>query len=200
MSALPVRPLSGANSPPDVGGNLRRLRNLQGHSLETLSRLSGVSRAMLGQIENGKSVPTITSLWKIAKALGMPVTALISSTDQVRSVVVPKSAVRTVSSSAGRYQQRTFERPEFPQSFKFVELKIAPGHREVLPVSTFGARATLLLTSGTIEIAVSDDPPSRLAEGTAILFQADVEHFIFNPSTIDATAFLIVSSARNGAT
>lgn len=198
-SATPPRPLSAANTPPDVGANLRRWRNVQGHSLETLSKLSGVSRAMLGQIENGKSVPTITSLWKIAKALGIPATALISSSEQVRSVVLPRSAVRTISSNAGRYQQRTFERPEFPQPFSFVELKIAQGHREAVPACPIGARATLLMTSGTIEIVVGSDRPSRLTEGTAILFQADVEHFLFNPSTVEATAFLIVSSQRNGA-
>jgi Helix-turn-helix domain len=34
-----------------LGRNLRRLRTQRGHSLERLARLSGVSRAMLGQID-----------------------------------------------------------------------------------------------------------------------------------------------------
>ena len=42
-----------------VGRNLRRLRVKQGYSLERLAKQSRVSRAMLGQIETGKSVPTI---------------------------------------------------------------------------------------------------------------------------------------------
>ena len=56
---------------PIVGGNLRRLRMKRGLSLERLSRASGVSQAMLGQIELGQSTPTINVLWKIARALGV---------------------------------------------------------------------------------------------------------------------------------
>ena len=44
---------------PVVGGNLRRLRTRRGLSLERLAQSSGVSRAMLGQIELGQSAPTI---------------------------------------------------------------------------------------------------------------------------------------------
>src|SRR6185503_14817644 len=54
---------------PVVGSNLRRLRTRRGLSLERLAQISGVSRAMLGQIELGQSAPTINVLWKIARAL-----------------------------------------------------------------------------------------------------------------------------------
>ena len=54
---------------PVVGANLRRMRVKRGLSLERLARASGVSRAMLGQIELGQSAPTINVLWKIASAL-----------------------------------------------------------------------------------------------------------------------------------
>ena len=42
-----------------VGRNLRRLRRQQRFSLEQLAAHSGVSRAMLGQVEQGKSIPSI---------------------------------------------------------------------------------------------------------------------------------------------
>src|SRR3954467_14072950 len=48
---------------PIVGRNLRRLRIQRGHSLERLAKLFGVRRAMLGQIELGRSVPTVNLLW-----------------------------------------------------------------------------------------------------------------------------------------
>ena len=61
---------------PVVGANLRRLRTKRGLSLERLSQLSGVSRAMLGQIELGQSAPTINVLWKISRALEVTFSAL----------------------------------------------------------------------------------------------------------------------------
>ena len=39
-----------------VGQNIKRLRSRRNLSLEGLAKISGVSRAMLGQIETGRSV------------------------------------------------------------------------------------------------------------------------------------------------
>ena len=77
--------------PAIVGTNLKRLRKAQGHSLERLAELSGVSRAMLGQIETGKSVPTVSLLWKVADALGVPVTELIATQTGSTTVVLPRA-------------------------------------------------------------------------------------------------------------
>src|SRR6218665_380760 len=70
----------GADLAPVVGRNLKRLRTERGLSLEKLSQSSGVSRAMLGQVELGQSAPTINVLWKLARALGIPFSALIRTT------------------------------------------------------------------------------------------------------------------------
>ena len=45
---------------------LKELRQLRGWSLDTAAKNTGVSKAMLGQIERGESSPTIRTLWKIA--------------------------------------------------------------------------------------------------------------------------------------
>src|SRR5262245_39673569 len=63
---------------PVVGANLKRFRSERALSLEKLSKASGVSRAMLNQVELGQSTPTINVLWKIARALGLPFSALIT--------------------------------------------------------------------------------------------------------------------------
>ena len=62
-----AHPAAGNDLTPVLGANLRRLRMRRGLSLEKLSQLSGVSRAMLGQIELGQSAPTVNVLWKIAR-------------------------------------------------------------------------------------------------------------------------------------
>src|SRR5438552_16590882 len=68
-----------ADLAPVVGANLRRLRMRRGLSLEKLAQKSGVSRAMLGQIELGQSAPTINVLWKIARALDVTFATLIQA-------------------------------------------------------------------------------------------------------------------------
>src|SRR5512133_1256001 len=63
---------------PLVGTNLRRIRVRRGLSLERLAQASGVSRAMLSQVELGRSTPTINVVWRIARALEVPFSSLIA--------------------------------------------------------------------------------------------------------------------------
>src|SRR4051812_37554439 len=80
---------ASADMMPIVGGNLRNLRKERALSLEALAKSSGVSRAMLGQIELGQSVPTINVLWKISRALGVTFSALITTQSTSTTTVLP---------------------------------------------------------------------------------------------------------------
>src|SRR5262249_33367562 len=62
---------------PTLGENLRRLRRRKGFSLDRLARASGVSRAMLGQIELAQSAPTLPLLSRVATGLAVPFGALL---------------------------------------------------------------------------------------------------------------------------
>ena len=51
---------------PAVAETFKQLRAERGLSLSQAAQLTGVSKAMLGQIERGQSSPTVSTLWKIA--------------------------------------------------------------------------------------------------------------------------------------
>lgn len=51
---------------------LKALRQARGWSLSKLAEETGVSKAMLGQIERNESSPTVSTLWKIATGLNVP--------------------------------------------------------------------------------------------------------------------------------
>src|SRR3954468_527199 len=82
---------------PIVGRNLRRLRIQRGHSLERLAKLSGVSRAMLSQIELGRSVPTVNLLWKVVQALDVPFATLTSIARGRGTALMRSGRARTLS-------------------------------------------------------------------------------------------------------
>ncbi|MCL2449940.1 MAG: helix-turn-helix domain-containing protein, partial [Polyangiaceae bacterium] len=88
-----------------MGDNLRNLRRGRGLSLEKLARASGVSRAMLSQVELGRSAPTINVLWKIARALGVPFSALITETE-VQPVVLRQAQAKLLTSPDGSFSSR----------------------------------------------------------------------------------------------
>ncbi|HEX5035990.1 MAG TPA: helix-turn-helix transcriptional regulator [bacterium] len=61
-----------------AGKNLRRLRRQRGLSLDRLAEVSGVSRAMISHVELGQSAPTIVTLDKIAKGLGVSIMSFLN--------------------------------------------------------------------------------------------------------------------------
>ncbi|TBM18321.1 XRE family transcriptional regulator [Hafnia alvei] len=52
-----------------IGKTLRELRQRRGWSLDKTAQATGVSKAMLGQIERGESSPTVVTLWRISSGL-----------------------------------------------------------------------------------------------------------------------------------
>src|SRR5947207_11162114 len=91
---------------PILSANLRRLRIRRGLSLERLAQASGVSRAMLGQIELGQSTPTINVLWKIAGALGLPFSVLIATPSTGKVRVLPAREAKVLESRGGAFSSR----------------------------------------------------------------------------------------------
>lgn len=60
-----------------LAATLKSLRQQRGWSLSRLAEETGVSKAMLGQIERNESSPTVATLWKIATGLNVPFSAFI---------------------------------------------------------------------------------------------------------------------------
>jgi DNA-binding XRE family transcriptional regulator/quercetin dioxygenase-like cupin family protein len=62
-----------AGSVPAVGERLRDARLRRGISLRALARDVGVSASLISQIETGKSQPSVSTLYAITSALGIPI-------------------------------------------------------------------------------------------------------------------------------
>ena len=176
-----------------VGRNLRRLRTRRGHSLERLAKLSGVSRAMLGQIETGKSVPTISLLWKVATALDVPFATLVASGEAPGTIVLRRDRAKVLGSSDGRFTSRALFPFDTERKVEFYELKLAPHHTEDSEAHAPGTHENLVVAQGRAEIVVGKDPPRMLSEGDAIIFEADVPHSYRNLGATEATLYLVMT-------
>jgi transcriptional regulator with XRE-family HTH domain len=177
-----------------VGSNLRRLRNRRGLSLERLSQACGVSRAMLGQIELGRSAPTITVLWKIARALDVTFSALITARPTAGSVVLRASDARLLASADQSFTSRALFPFDEPRRVEFYELRLQAGGVEEADAHPAGTGENLVVVEGTVEI-VLDDEVHRLEAGDAILFEADTPHAYRNVGSQDALMYLVMTYA-----
>jgi len=180
---------------PIVGRNLRRLRTQRGLSLERLAKASGVSRAMLGQIELGQSAPTINVIWKIARALGIPFSALISTTAQTGTRLMRSHQSKRLSSHDGKFVSRALFPFDEPRRVEFYELRLAAHATEAADAHPPGTMENLVVTAGSVEIDRGEEH-HVLNAGDAILFEADVAHVYRNTSNVDAVMFLVMTYAE----
>lgn len=176
-----------------LGRNLRRLRTRQGHSLERLAKLSGVSRAMLSQIETGRSAPSISLLWKISTALGVPFATLLDSQKVQGTQLLRRQHAKILTSLDGKFTSRALFPFGGERKVEFYELRFAAGHTENAEAHAPGTIENLILTKGRLEIRAGHEAAHVLAEGDAILFEADVSHSYRNPGDSEAIAYLVMT-------
>lgn len=175
-----------------IGRNLKRLRTRQGHSLERLARISGVSRAMLGQIEHGKSAPTIGLLSKIARALDVPLTTLITASGANGATVLRKAQSRLLISGGGAFTSRALLPFAVSRRIEFYELRLEPGCIEKTEGHPPGTTECLTVADGAVEI-VTGQTVHPLCEGDSITFEADTPHTYRNKGSLPARLFLVIS-------
>lgn len=61
----------------EIGLRIRKLRTQQNRTLQEIADVCGFTKSLLSKIENGVVVPPVATLSKIAKALGVKMSALI---------------------------------------------------------------------------------------------------------------------------
>jgi transcriptional regulator with XRE-family HTH domain len=79
----------------DVGGRLRDLRQGIGISMRALARMSGLSANALSMIERGRTSPSVSTLYKLSSAMGIPITAFFREEPQQKEMVFCKASERT---------------------------------------------------------------------------------------------------------
>lgn len=175
-----------------VGQNLRRLRTRQGYSLERLAKLSGVSRGMLGQIELGRSAPTIGLLWKIATALDVTFATLTASDAAGGTAILRADQAKILSSSQGRFTSRALFPFDGERRVEFYELRIAPGHEEAAAAHAPGTIENLTVSAGRLDLFDGEQSHS-LGTGDAVLFEAGRPHRYRNPGDTETVVYLVMT-------
>ncbi|MDH4608566.1 helix-turn-helix domain-containing protein [Pseudomonas sp. BN102] len=178
-----------------VASNLLRLRSKRNLSLDGLSRVSGVSRAMLAQIESGRSVPSIKVLCKIAQGLKVSVAAFLDDRAFDGVAVLPARQSKRLVSSDGSFVSRALFPFDCSRQVEFYELRLAGLATEDSPGHAPGTQENLVVAQGVLEIGVNEER-FLLATGDSILFYADQPHAYRNPSDSEAVAYLVTTYAE----
>ena len=90
------------NQKERIGSHIRRLRRLQRLTLQNVADRCSFTKSLLSKIETGKVVPPMSTLVKIAGALGTNIAALMAEGDRLDCVFIPaKSREKPVPTESG---------------------------------------------------------------------------------------------------
>jgi transcriptional regulator with XRE-family HTH domain len=177
---------------PDVGTRIRNLRGERGLSLRALSEIAEVSPNTISLIERGETSPSVSTLQRLATALGVRITDFFSEPVEQSKVIFTKADRRIRSGSASVMLESLGYGLESQLCDPFyVTLKEgASSGRQIM--SHTGTELVFCL-KGEFEYEVSGDL-YRLTPGDSLLFRADLPHRWRNPHEEPVTFLMIMQA------
>ena len=166
------------NKFPNVGENLRLLRQEMGISLDKASKMTGVSKAMLGQIERGESSPTVSTLWKISSGFKINFTTLLSENTNTYEVI-KKEEVEPIIEQKGNMKLYPIY-PFSPQRrFELFIIELEENCTHVSSTHSHVLEEYVLVIEGKLDLNV-DGKTYILESGHSIRFDGTLEHIYKN--------------------
>ncbi|WP_051229119.1 helix-turn-helix domain-containing protein [Paludibacterium yongneupense] len=167
--------------PPAAPGDrlarrLRAMRKERAWSLDRAAAETGVSKAMLGQIERGESSPTVACLWKIATGFQCSLSGFLVEWEPQTS----DALFRTADSVRDRpASDDMLVAPLFPFEkrfgFEWLELTLLPGYVRQSEPHAPGVTEHLAVVQGAMEVCLAGEWKA-LKAGEAVRFAGDRAH------------------------
>jgi transcriptional regulator with XRE-family HTH domain len=155
-----------------VGRNLRRHRRAAGMSLAELAAAAGLGKSTLHELELGDGNPTLSTLWSLATALGVPLGDLLDDSRPAPTVVVRAGEGARVDGAS--VHARLLHRLAAPGTVEVYELAI-DGERQTSEPHLPGVRECLVVTRGAVRAGPAAQP-ADLAAGDSIDHDAAQPH------------------------
>ncbi len=180
----------------DVGNRLRQLREARKVSMRTLATMSGLSANALSMIERGKTSPSVSTLYRIADALKVPVTDFFGPDETRKKVVFLKADERArLPFLRGLWEGLGGE--QFTgRSMPFMltlESGASSGPNNII----HSGHEFVYCMRGQLEYQV-EGQLYNLQDGDSLLFEAQLKHRWRNPGGFVTNALVIISDYSEG--
>lgn len=172
-----------------IGKKLNIIRKNKGLSLDKLAEITGVSKSMLGQIERGESIPTVTTLWKIANGLNLSFSSFVEEDDMIS--LVSTENIKPLVDEGGKY--RVY--PIFPfdsrKQFEIFIMELERDYQHHSEIHASGVEEYIVVSEGILEIGINEEI-YEVKKGEAIRLPVDSPHYYRNSSNTTTRATLII--------
>jgi len=176
-----------------IGKNIQKLRSKQNLTLNVLSERSGVSKAMLSQIESDKVNPTVATVWKIARGLGVDLHDLLDSDGAPRRkfTVNRSEAIQKLDTDEHGVTIKVLSPLEMADDLEVYMLVFDP--KTALPSEPHypGTEEFLTVIKGSVKVTAGTND-TELHKGDFLAYHADIEHTIANDTASTAVVHMVV--------
>jgi transcriptional regulator with XRE-family HTH domain len=180
----------------DVGQRLKDLREMRHISIRSLATKSGLSANALSMIERGKTSPSVSTLYKLADGLGVPITEFFGSASEKQSTILVKADARTrVPFSRGVWEGLGGE--QFTGRVEPFILTLESGATSGPHNMLHSGHEFVFCLRGHLEYLV-EKQVYLLDAGDSLLFAANLNHRWRNPSTVVTNAMIVLSGFAEG--
>ena len=157
-----------------IGNKLKDIRNKRNLSLDEVTKLTGVSKAMLGQIERGQSNPTVSTLWKISTGLKVSFSLFIDENHDDLNVI-SQNDINPILEDNNK--MRLY--PIFPfdanKGFEIFTIELESDCNHMTTPHSDGVEEYIIVTEGKIEMDI-DNKKFTLQKGNSMRFTANKPH------------------------
>jgi len=169
-----------------ISNTLRSLRRQRGWSLDSTSQRTGVSKAMLGQIERGESSPTITTLWKIASGFNVSFSSFVEDVDLYQpDFIHRKQDLQQIHQQDDKIKIMPIFAFDEHLGFEVFIIELLPGCTHLSPPHQKGVIEHVIVVAGRVEILV-DHTWHKACKYEGLRFTADQPHGYRNLSDTPA--------------
>lgn len=188
-------PIAGRDIPSRLSESLRQLRDDRGLTLDQLSRATGVSRAMISKIERGDSMPTATTLGRLAAGLHVGLSELIGGKSAGETIVLKPFDQAVFKDPESGLERRSLS-PLFRGRLVDFALNTLPGKASVVfPGHDAHVEECLYVAKGRLRVVVAGNA-YRLNTGDSILYAASEQHEFHNEGDETAEFFIVIDNSR----
>jgi transcriptional regulator with XRE-family HTH domain len=173
----------------EIASRVRAARSQRRWTLDELAARSTVSRRLLAQIEHAEANPSLATLLKLATALGVTLTELLSEEPDARPVAVASrhDAMTLWSTPAGSSARLLVSHGPL----ELWTWTLQPGDQRTSEPHRPGSLELITIQTGTVVLDVGHHHV-EIPTGDSAWFDATLPHTYSNPGTTTATFTLVV--------
>jgi transcriptional regulator with XRE-family HTH domain len=159
-----------------VSSVLKSLRQDKGWSLDVTSEKTGVSKAMLGQIERGESSPTIATLWKIASGFDVSFSSFVEELKPAGTALFHRSGdLKQMHPQDDKIRVMVLFAYDELLKFETYIIELLPGCEHISPPHQHGVIEHVVVSRGEMEVLVGGQW-HKLKQNEGLRFNADQPH------------------------